>query len=281
MLTEDVFLWMQDWVGGSLAAVFQEQWEASLRETQGPGEEVAGVAEPSHEGREVIPRGVPEGEDLGHQEEGEMVQQPTVVSPRGSTQVESGVASGGVAAPGRSAATAREERPPRPADPIWLTTGVARGGAKALLKGAQELADRIGLVFYDRKVEGRTRFVQVKWSPKRNDARQRSVGPLWGYRDCFWPFCSRNASDPITEEGPYPGHWEAELARRILPRMLLEWDHHRCRARQSSRGQRAREMWEWFYDHYPWCLPEEISRPPYWAEREAARLTHVPLIPPE
>ena len=171
--------------------------------------------------------------------------------------------------------------------PMWDPKD--RGGVRHLLLTVKRMAKDLGLFFVHHEVPARDlkevpeKFLVRKAGLKGPEAqgRQAVVGENRRWRHSFWPFCTAPpASEPLHPLGPYPRGWERALAERLTPRMVLEYDYHKPGASKGRGEQRARELWGFLLDYYPWVLPKEISRPPYWEERHAVGLQNVPLDPP-
>ena len=106
-------------------------------------------------------------------------------------------------------------------------------------------------------------------------SREGFVGGEFVRKYAYWPFCTRRGTDPFSPTGPYPRGLERWLAYNVPPKVVLELDALPG-YRDHRNEQRITTCWKFLFDYYPWFLPREISRYPYFEDRPA-ELRSVPL----
>jgi hypothetical protein len=100
----------------------------------------------------------------------------------------------------------------------------------------------------------------------RHDRRRQLVDYYWGFREWLWPWCTVNAADPFSPMAPMPKGWLRRLLLVCHPRILLELQNCDPHYHRHTAVQRAHVVWKYLFDYYPWVLPQEIGRHPYWEE---------------
>jgi len=116
---------------------------------------------------------------------------------------------------------------------------------------------------------------QKNFSRAYDGTRERSLGlSRWKLRWSHWPFSCRGV-DPFSVHGRFQKGWSTFLREHFPPIVMVMLG---CFPTYTKDGGRSRykECWRFLYDRFPWFLPREVSRRPYFEERPAC-LRWVPL----
>ena len=152
-----------------------------------------------------------------------------------------------------------------------------------LLERAMGLAQQVGVQMHPHRSRGFSRgerfYVTVSLFPMEsantrptpaNRGREEAVctpsARYWVRRHWYWPFSTIRGGEPFGQSGRYPRRWERFLSTNVPPRVVLELDAVHG-FRQGNAQYRAMLCWRFFFDYYPWFLPANLSRPPWWGDR--------------